>query len=82
MTCGSWNTGPARCTAATSGSSCRRRASSEHMIHVGFTIQDQALANKFYHDILGFNEFWHGGMRDDVADWVDMRVPDGADWLE
>ncbi len=55
---------------------------SEHMIHVGFTIQDQALANKFYHDVLGFNEFWHGGGTDTRVDWVDMRVPDGRDWLE
>jgi catechol 2,3-dioxygenase-like lactoylglutathione lyase family enzyme len=55
---------------------------SEHMIHVGFTIQDQAVANKFYHDVLGFNEFWHGGGTDTRVDWVDMRVPDGKDWLE
>jgi catechol 2,3-dioxygenase-like lactoylglutathione lyase family enzyme len=55
---------------------------SEHMIHVGFTIQDQEAANRFYHDILGFEEFWHGGMTDTRTDWVDMRVPDGSDWLE
>jgi catechol 2,3-dioxygenase-like lactoylglutathione lyase family enzyme len=55
---------------------------SEHMIHVGFTLQDQAAANAFYHDILGFTEFWHGGMTDTQVQWVDMRVPDGADWLE
>jgi lactoylglutathione lyase len=55
---------------------------SEHMIHVGFTIQDQDAANHFYRDILGFEEFWHGGGTDTRTDWVDMRVPDGTDWLE
>jgi len=55
---------------------------SDHMIHVGFTIQDRDAANKFYHDILGFHQFWYGGMTDTRVDWVDMRVPDGADWLE
>jgi len=35
-----------------------------------------------YRDILGFKDIWHGGMKDDRTDWVDMRVPDGTDWLE
>jgi catechol 2,3-dioxygenase-like lactoylglutathione lyase family enzyme len=55
---------------------------SDHIIHVGVTVQDQAAADKFYKDILGFHQFWHGGMTDDRTDWVDMRVPDGTDWLE
>jgi lactoylglutathione lyase len=55
---------------------------SQHMIHVGETVRDQAAADRFYKDILGFVETWHGGMKDDRTDWVDMRVPDGTDWLE
>jgi catechol 2,3-dioxygenase-like lactoylglutathione lyase family enzyme len=56
---------------------------STHIIHVGFIVTDQAAEYHFYHDILGFNEFWHGGMTDTrTNDWVDMRVPDGKDWLE
>jgi len=55
---------------------------STHIIHVGVTVADQAAADSFYKDILGFHEFWHGGMKDDRTDWVDMRVPDGSDWLE
>ena len=55
---------------------------SEHIIHVGVTVQDQAAADRFYKDILGFQLKWHGGMTDQKADWVDMRVPDGTDWLE
>jgi catechol 2,3-dioxygenase-like lactoylglutathione lyase family enzyme len=52
------------------------------MIHVGVTVKDQAAADSFYKDILGFTERWHGGMKDDSTDWVMMRVPEGTDWLE
>jgi catechol 2,3-dioxygenase-like lactoylglutathione lyase family enzyme len=55
---------------------------SQRIIHTGFTIQDQAGADRFYADILGFRSIWHGGMNDTRTDWVDMRVPDGTDWLE
>lgn len=55
---------------------------SDHMIHVGVTVKDRAAADHFYKDVLGFREMWHGGMTDDKTDWVDMRVPDGTDWLE
>ena len=52
------------------------------MIHVGVTVADREAADRLYKDILGFEEMWHGGMKDDRTDWVDMRVPDGTDWLE
>jgi catechol 2,3-dioxygenase-like lactoylglutathione lyase family enzyme len=55
---------------------------SERIIHVGFTVQDRAAEDAFWRDILGFHDIWHGGMKDDRTDWVDMRVPDGTDWLE
>ncbi|MBV9303053.1 MAG: VOC family protein [Acidobacteriaceae bacterium] len=55
---------------------------SNRMIHVGVTVQDRAVADRFYKDILGFKLMWYGGMKDDRTDWVDMRVPEGTDWLE
>ncbi len=55
---------------------------SKRMIHVGVTVRDRAAADRFYRDILGFREMWHGGMTDTRTDWVDMRVPEGTDWLE
>jgi len=55
---------------------------SDHIIHVGVVVSDRAAADRFYRDILGFKDIWHGGMTDDRTDWVDMRVPDGTDWLE
>jgi catechol 2,3-dioxygenase-like lactoylglutathione lyase family enzyme len=45
-------------------------------------VHDQATSDHLYRDILGFHETWHGGMKDDRTDWIDMRVPDGTDWLE
>jgi catechol 2,3-dioxygenase-like lactoylglutathione lyase family enzyme len=55
---------------------------SERIIHVGITVQDRVAADQFYKEILGFNEMWHGGRTDDRTDWVDMRAPEGSDWLE
>ncbi len=55
---------------------------SDHMIHAGFIVHDRAAEDRFYKDILGFEVMWYGGMKDDEINWVDMRVPDGSDWLE
>ena len=55
---------------------------SSHMIHAGFIIHDRAAEDRFYKDILGFKVMWYGGPKDDQVNWVDMRVPDGTDWLE
>jgi len=55
---------------------------SQRIIHAGFTIQDRAAADRFYADIMGHHSTWYGGMTDTKVDWVDMRVPDGTDWLE
>jgi catechol 2,3-dioxygenase-like lactoylglutathione lyase family enzyme len=55
---------------------------STRIIHVGFIVKDRAAEDHFYADILGFKSIWHGGMKDTETDWVDMRVPDGTDWLE
>ncbi len=55
---------------------------SDHMIHAGFVVHDRAAEDRFYKDILGFTVMWYGGMKDNEVNWVDMRVPDGSDWLE
>jgi catechol 2,3-dioxygenase-like lactoylglutathione lyase family enzyme len=55
---------------------------STRIIHVGVVIKDREAADRFYRDILGFKDIWHGGMKDSQIDWVDMRVPEGTDWLE
>jgi len=55
---------------------------SKVMIHAGFVVQDRAVEDKFYKDLLGFRLYWQGGMKDGETDWVDMQVPDGTQWLE
>ena len=55
---------------------------SKVMIHAGFVVHDRAAEDKFYKNLLGFRVYWHGGMKDDETDWVDMQVPDGTQWLE
>jgi len=57
-------------------------AVSHRMIHVGFLVQSRDAEDHFYREILGFRPYWHGGMKDDVTDWVSLQVPDGTDWLE
>ena len=57
-------------------------AVSRRMIHVGFLAYNREAEDKFYREILGFRPYWHGGMKDNVTDWVSLQVPDGTDWLE
>ena len=52
------------------------------IIHAGFVVKDRDATDHFYKDLLGFRPYWHGGMKDDVTDWVAMQVPDGTDWVE
>ena len=55
---------------------------SRHMIHAGFLVYHRDATDHFYRDILGFRPYWHGGMKDDVTEWIAMQVPDGPDWIE
>ena len=57
-------------------------AVSKHMIHAGFLVYKREATDHFYHDILGFRPYWHGGMKDDETSWVSFQVPDGTDWIE
>lgn len=54
----------------------------KRIIHAGFVVKDRAAMDHFYKEILGFHVYWHGGMKDDETNWVDMQVPDGTDWIE
>lgn len=55
---------------------------STHMAHFGVTIAALDPAMDFYHNILGFQEFWRGSSSGKILSWVNMRVPDGNDYLE
>jgi len=56
---------------------------STRMAHFGVLIRSLDASMKFYHDILGFQEFWRGTSPSSTTlSWVNMRVPDGSDYLE
>jgi catechol 2,3-dioxygenase-like lactoylglutathione lyase family enzyme len=55
---------------------------SRQIIHAGETVQDRTTADRFYRGFLGYRVMWYGGMTDTRADWVDMVVPNGGNWLE
>ena len=57
-------------------------AISRRILHAGLTINSARAANTFYGDILGFSEIWKGGSTDSITSWINMRVPDGTDYLE
>ncbi|HUG52266.1 MAG TPA: VOC family protein [Vicinamibacteria bacterium] len=52
------------------------------LLHVGLTVADVAAADRFYKDLLGFSEIWRGGRSEAETDWINMKVPDGTDYLE
>lgn len=55
---------------------------SSRIMHVGFLVRDLEAAMKFYRDLLGFQEFWRGSSNNTQLSWVNMRVPDGEDYVE
>lgn len=50
--------------------------------HLGFLVGNTAKSLKFYEDILGFKETWRGGRDPKVLSWINLRVPDGTDYIE
>jgi catechol 2,3-dioxygenase-like lactoylglutathione lyase family enzyme len=55
---------------------------SKHMMHVGVIVTKLSPEMKFYTDVLGFHEIWRGSSTGRVLSWVNLRVPDGEDYLE
>lgn len=55
---------------------------SKHMTHVGLIVTKLDAEYKFYTEILGFSEFWRGSSTGKVLSWINMKVPDGDDYIE
>lgn len=49
--------------------------------HVGVMVGQFDDSMKFYGEILGFKEIWRGG-GGKILSWVNLRVPDGEDYVE
>jgi len=55
---------------------------SPRITHLGIIVGALEPAMKFYRDILGFQEIWRGSKDGKVLSWVNMKVPEGNDYLE
>ena len=50
--------------------------------HLGFLVGNSQQSIAFYHDVLGFTETWRGGANPAELSWINMKVPDGDDYVE
>jgi len=55
---------------------------STRMPHLGILVGALEPQLKFYRDILGFEETWRGSRDGKTLNWVNLKVPDGNDYLE
>jgi len=55
---------------------------SQRMSHVGVMVGQLDASLKFYGEILGFQETWRGSSSGRTLNWINMRVPDGEDYVE
>lgn len=55
---------------------------SQAIYHAGFLVGNGEKSMAFYEGVLGFKEFWRGGKKPDVLNWIDLRVPNGEDYIE
>jgi lactoylglutathione lyase len=53
-----------------------------HILHAGVLVGDLSAANHFYQEALGLTETWRGSRLGTELSWVNLRVPDGQDYLE
>jgi catechol 2,3-dioxygenase-like lactoylglutathione lyase family enzyme len=73
---------PAGKTVAAYGKYMSDTRISTHMMHVGLIVTQLDPEYKFYTDILGFKETWRGSSSGTVLSWVNLKVPDGDDYIE
>lgn len=55
---------------------------SKRIMHVGVIVTAVEPAMKFYRDILGFEETWRGSSTGTQLSWINLKVPDGTDYVE
>jgi len=53
-----------------------------HIIHVGYLVENRAVEDAFYRDLLGFKPYWFGGAAEGRIDWVSQQSPNSHDWME
>ena len=53
-----------------------------HIQHVGVLAGDLDKSMAFYRAVLGFQAFWRGSGSGKMLSWVNLRAPEGEDYLE
>jgi lactoylglutathione lyase len=72
---------PGSWTEKTSGEFLPTDRVSGHIMHVGLRVSSMSVTERFYHDLLGFQEFRDTSFPARKG-WVILRVADGDDYLE
>jgi len=55
---------------------------SQRILHAGIIVGDVPATTRFYADVLGFSETWRGSRSGTELSWINLKVPDGADYVE
>ncbi len=55
---------------------------SSRIMHVGILVGKLEASMQFYGEVLGFKELWRGSRDEKTLSWVNMKVPDGDDYIE
>jgi len=55
---------------------------SSRLMHAGIIVTRLDPAMKFYTAVLGFTETWRGSKSGTELSWVNLKVPDGEDYIE
>ena len=55
---------------------------SKRLMHVGIIVTHLDAEMKFYTEVLGFRETWRGSSSGKVLSWINLKVPDGEDYVE
>jgi catechol 2,3-dioxygenase-like lactoylglutathione lyase family enzyme len=55
---------------------------SANIYHVGFLVGNSSKSMDFYGKMLGFQETWRGSSSSKELSWINLRVPDGVDYIE
>jgi lactoylglutathione lyase len=69
-------------TAQQKGNDLPQSRISPRIMHVGVAVGALDKAMGFYGDVLGFKETWRGSSKGQELNWVNVRVPDGDDYVE
>lgn len=69
-------------TARAYGKYMPRTRISNRILHVGIIVTHPDAEIQFYENVLGFREIWRGSKSGTVLSWINLKVPDGDDYLE